>query len=1146
MVARVSVAGRTFEEILPAVPNQVAEFVWDGLDFLGRRINGPVTAKVEVGFVYDAVYYRASRNYERAFAQTGSEPTTVTARQETILWKTNVLAINQFPEAGEVIAAGWTLSPHHQLNPCNLSVLFKGDGSIATNRSRIITTVAGSGAGGYGGDGGPATEAKFSSSSSVAVGPDGSLFIVDTYNYRVRRVDPNGIITTVAGNGERGYSGDGGPATQARIDPTSSGGISVGPDGSLYIADTWNHRIRRVDPQGIITTVAGTGVKGYSGDGGQATKAHLWYPKHALVGPDGSIYIADTGNFRVRRVDLDGIITTVAGNGTRGYSGDGGQATQAQLESIRELAFQSDGSYLILSGYTPFLDHTVRRVSADGIISTVAGTGGWRGYNGDEIPAIEAQLSDCRGIAAGPNGDFYIADWDENLRVRYVDPEGIIHTIAGTGVSGYSGDGGPAIQAQVRPKDVALGPDGSLYIADSVNRRIRKVSTAHVSLNTMTLGEIAFTEANGFAHIFSSGGTHKRTIDLDTDITLYEFGYDEESRLVSITDQFGNQTTINRDRSGVPKSITSPHGITTELAIDEDNRLTRVTYPDGNSYSFAYTAGGLLTSKVEPEGNRFAHEFDPTGRLLTATDEEGGMWQYSRTTVENGGVLTEVLTGEGDLTSYLDFTDSIDGFTSNITEPTGSVTWYGQTGDGLTVNKSLHCGVDLHFEYGLDPEYKFTFVKKVTESTPAGLERNTVRQTAYLDTNLDDVPDRITETVTVNGKGTTLVTDTLKAIRTITSPLVKTVTTQYDPNNLLTTRLSIPGLQDTLYAYDTRGRLTSITSDLRQTTFSYDLQGNLKSITDPENRTTTYSYDAVGRMTQISRPDGSLVGFSYDRNGNMTLLTNPANISHDFAYNKVNLNSSYTTPLSGSYSYVYDRDRRLIRVNFPSGKQVENVYGNGRLEQIQTPEGNIHLTYLCGSKIGSISNGSEAITYSYDGSLVTAENMSGTLNESLSYGYNSDFNLTRFTYEGETVNYTYDDDGLLTGAGNFTIRRNSGNGLPESVTGGALGLSRTFNGYGEVEAQNYTVGGRDLTSWSLTRDKAGRIATRTESIQGVSSNYSYTYDPTGRLLTVTKDETLVEEYQYDSVGTRIYEMNEQRSISGRTVSYDDEDHLLTR
>jgi len=840
-----------------------------------------------------------------------------------------------------------------------------------------------------------------------------------------------------------------------------------------------------VDTGGTITTVAGGGNPlGGLGDGGPATQARLYSPFSVAVDTSGNLYIIDMSLPRIRKVDTNGIITTVAGNGLRGFSGDGGPATQATF------------NYPV-------------------------------------------------GIAIDTIGNLYITDAG-NYRIRKIDVSGIITTVAGSGDPyGYIGDGGPATQAMLIPSDASVDATGNLYIADTNNNRIRKIDLRKALNLDMAPGDIAFAEENGLGYLFSSAGRHKKTIDLDTGRTLYTFNYDQNSNLVSITDQFGNNTIIQRDANGVPTAILSPDGVTTTLTIDANNHLTRITYPDGNFYSFEYTSDGLMSAKIEPEGNRFEHIFDSTGRLTDALDQEGGHWNFSRQVYENGDILAEILTAEGNLTTYLDHIDSTGAYTSRITDPSGAETVYTLTADQLTANKSLPCGMNLSFKYEIDPQYKFQYVKEMREKTPSNLEKVIFREKMYEDTNADNTLDRITDKLTLNGKLTTLVTETLQSKKILNSPQGRMSTTIYDPNNLLTTRLTIPGLFDTNFGYNTRGRLTSINSDIRQTTFAYDPQGNLFSITDPENKTTTYSYDAVGRMTGIHRPDSSSVSFTYDKNANMTVLTNPSTVNHGFGYNKVNLNSSYQTPLSGRYSYLYNRDRRLLQINFPSGKQIRNIYDKDRVIQTQTPEGNIDLSYLCGSKVGSITKGMEGITYGYDGSLVTSETLGGTLNQSLSYTYNNDFNFSQFTYAGGSVNFTYDNDGLLTGVGNFTITRNADNGLPESVTGGSLNLTRTFNGYGGVESQNFSVNSLSLTSWGLTRDKNGRITTKTETVEGTTSNYVYTYDSMGRLLTVTKDGTLIEEYQYDSVGTRTYEMNVQKGISGRTYTYSDEDHLLT-
>ncbi|MFH1702744.1 MAG: hypothetical protein ABIB41_04825, partial [Nitrospirota bacterium] len=443
-------------------------------------------------------------------------------------------------------------------------------------------------------------------------------------------------------------------------------------------------------------------------------------------------------------------------------------------------------------------------------------------------------------------------------------------------------------------------------------------------------------------------------------------------------------------------------------------------------------------------------------------DQEGGHWQYSRSVNPNGNIQTEVLSAEGNLTTYLDHTDSTGAYTSHITDPAGAETLYTRSADKLTATKTLPCGMTLDFKSGVDSQYKFQFVKDIREKTTSGLERITLREKTYQDTNADQTPDLITEKITLNTKLTTFVTNTLQSKKVLTSPVGRTTTIFFDPNTILTTKLSIPGLYDTIFLYDARGQLTSISTDIRQTTLTYDTQGNLSSITDPENQTTIYSYDALGRMTEILLPDSSSIGFSYDKNGNTTLLTNQSTINHGFAYNRVNLNSSYQTPLSGSYSYVYNKDKQLTQINFPSSRQIINIYDKDRVIQTQTPEGNIDFSYLCGSKIDSITKGTESITYGYDGSLITSETLNGILNQSLSYTYNNDFNLMSFTYAGGTVNHTYDNDGLLNGAGAFTITRNAGNGLPEAVTGVLFNLTRIFNGYGETEGENFIVNSQNL------------------------------------------------------------------------------------
>ena len=344
--------------------------------------------------------------------------------------------------------------------------LYIGDawnGRLRKVASGIITTVAGNDTHSYSGDGGPAVNAQLNYPRSVAVDASGNVFIADLANQRVRRVSASGIITTVAGNGTAGYSGDLDLATKAQLNLPET--VVVDGTGNLFIDDSQNYRIRRVSPSGIITTVAGNGTQGYSGDGGPATLAQLYEPAGIAVDTAGNLYIADIGASRVRKVSAAGLITAFAGNGTSGSAGDGGPALSAQLDYPYGLAFDGAGNLFIACGAT------IRKVSTDGIITTVAGTGTW-GYSGDGGPALEAQLSGAYSVGVDLAGNLFIGD-TQNSRVRMVSAKGMITTVAGTGEQGYSGDGGPAARALLWAPYVSTSVTGEVWVADIFNNAIR-------------------------------------------------------------------------------------------------------------------------------------------------------------------------------------------------------------------------------------------------------------------------------------------------------------------------------------------------------------------------------------------------------------------------------------------------------------------------------------------------------------------------------------------------------------------------------------------------------------------------------------------------------------------------------------------------
>ncbi|OWK46921.1 hypothetical protein FRUB_00620 [Fimbriiglobus ruber] len=370
-----------------------------------------------------------------------------------------------------------------------------------------IATLTGNGTPSYAGDGGPVAAGRVSSPNGVAVDSAGNVYIADTGNSRIRFVS-GGKISTVAGNGTAGYysgpNGDGGDATAAQL-YLPTGGV-IDSAGDVYIADTANNLIRMVSPAGVITTVAGTGVAGYSGDGGLATAAEINQPVGLAVDAAGNLYFAEAGDDRVRKITVaTGKITTVAGNGNNFYSGDGGQATAASFGTPGGVAVDSKGDIFI----SDTANSVVREVNTKGVISTYAGSGGeasfeasFPGYSGDNGIATNATLNEPEGLAIDGNGSLYIADTNNSV-IRVVNASGIISTFAGTGQRpGFSGDGSSATAAKLRaPTAVAVDQLGNVYIADSGNNRIRWVDTSGAIRTVAGNGTVGYSGDNGLASL---------------------------------------------------------------------------------------------------------------------------------------------------------------------------------------------------------------------------------------------------------------------------------------------------------------------------------------------------------------------------------------------------------------------------------------------------------------------------------------------------------------------------------------------------------------------------------------------------------------------------------------------------------------------
>jgi len=338
-----------------------------------------------------------------------------------------------------------------------------------SSHGQNITTLAGNGIAGYNDDEGVATAVALWAPAGIAM-HGGNIYIADAMNNRVRKLSPSGYLTTIAGQDDPGYRGDGRPATDAQLN--NPAGLAVDIWGNIYIADKNNNRVRKINQQGIISAFAGTGEAGYTGNGGLAVRAELNAPVGLVTDSAGDVFIADAGNNCIRKVNAQGMISTIAGTGVAGFRQKDSVAVNARLNTPTGLAIDSAGNIYVADSW----NYRIRKVTTDGRILTLAGTGA-AGYGGDGGMDTLALLNLPTSVAVDRAGNLYFSDQGNNV-IRSILPNGKVNTIAGTGVDGFSGDGGPATAAQMNaPTGIVLDQEGrNLYVAEQQNNRVRRIN----------------------------------------------------------------------------------------------------------------------------------------------------------------------------------------------------------------------------------------------------------------------------------------------------------------------------------------------------------------------------------------------------------------------------------------------------------------------------------------------------------------------------------------------------------------------------------------------------------------------------------------------------------------------------------------------
>jgi YD repeat-containing protein len=662
---RVRVAGTEFVQSFAPQPNLDYTYTWDGVDAYAREVQGSAAAAVEVAYVYAGVYTAPTARMVISLPFGVSGPPTATAsfgfsspavvavnangpiatRDELRVERTWETQVTQRDLRGEGLG-GWSVDAHHTYDPVGQTLLL-GDGSrrtLETSFATIEALTANAPDTICPAEGTPGADACLETPGALAAAPDGSVYVGDGCS--IRRVAGNGDISRIAGRRDAcAFAGDGGLAQDGRL--TWPHALAVAPDGDLYVLDglynalpnNVGRRVRRISQDGVIETVAGNGLFGYNGDGMAATQASFTNPNALVVDATGVLYIADTGANRVRRVGLNGEITTVAGTGQNVFNGDGLAATATALYAPYDVAVGAEGSLYIADT----LHHRVRRVRPDGLMETVAGNGGDE-YNGDGLPATQTALPAPWRLEIDAAGRLLIASggwvWYYTSRLVML-ADGVLATVAGGEEMIIGGDivGMPAAAVDLSDLyDVAATAEGGFALTFRGDARLFGVKQ---TLPAFDGNGIRLPSPDGReVYEFDATGRHLRTRDALTGAVRLSFTYDEAGRLASITDGDGGVTTFVRNGAGELTAIVAPEGQQTTVTLDANGYVAGLTDPAGATQRFTTSDKGLITAATDARDNVSTYRYATDGRVASNQNGIGGGHGFSLEAVGAGRVVT--------------------------------------------------------------------------------------------------------------------------------------------------------------------------------------------------------------------------------------------------------------------------------------------------------------------------------------------------------------------------------------------------------------------------------------------------------------------------------------------------------------------------
>lgn len=1229
-------------------PNLTYEFDWDGKDAYGRQVQGRPIATVTVTYVYEFFYYEPDGGkFEESFGQLpstavasngapycgnqqpfpfgGGAPVNPQALQE---WAENVrqqhffcgILIRESTQRGlgswDSSAVdglgGLTLSEHHGYDPVE-HVVHKGDGT--TVRSEPLGSVLRDFAGTNRisrPTAAPidADNADLDGVADIAIGPNGEVFGASTGNQNIIwKATQDGKLRRIGGRDcdpftpvpgpecpeEGAPGGDGGQADGALLG-NDIRSLAAAPDGSVYFVVTGantatnsygsqNGFIRRIAPDGKLSTIAGREWKGGSGvtvdigDGGPALGAAFDDPKDLALGPDGSLYLSERGTYtggkpRVRKISPKGTVSTIAGGGTDNAADDqdlgaGEPATDQNLSIIYGIAVAPDGTVYLAdpSG------HKVQKIAVNGILTRVAGEGAGPIEYGEA--GVNAKIGDPVRIALGPAGEMYIrvntSGGGSDVRILRIAADGTVLPVAGlqsgSGSNSLNDDGEPANAAILYAGGNALEvqPDGELLLNDGREEVRRIVSPLP---NAGPDSSIIPSPDGREAWAFDGTGRHLKTVDALTGQTIWSFDY-SGALLTGIRDADNNLLKVERNGSGVATALVAPGGQRTTLTMDAGGRTSAVANPLGQTTALEYGPTGLLSKFTQPGARVSTYTYDGDGRLKTATNPSGAQQTFTRTETPS---RTEVVakSGEGRETHYV--AEALPDGTRRrtVTKPSGAETILSVLPGGEQELTEAD-GTKTLLQMGRDPRWgaSVPFVKDQTVTSPAG---KSIHAQQSKSVTLSDQADPFSVTTQFTTLERTEGSSPSERTTSEYNADQKTLTTRSEENRSSETKLDDRGRvisvdpdgfgdrDPVTIEYNPRGLVSKVGQGTQFQTYTYDAAGRLVSRTDAAGQAITYEYDAADRMTARHLPGGHIYHYGYAADGTLATMTMPGGqvygITVDGELRPTAIQPP--TPAGAPYLRSYDLDGALKKLTLPSGAKHESSYSPGGLE-LGTEFGAERDAYTyplsdvrpsSAARTRDADGGStQTLGFTYDGFLPKTASQSGTAVGTFTYTPGPQLRLgqSELVSGADTVTtaLTFDGDGLVTKFGTLTYGRDFSSGAVTDVTDGTLTGDYAYDSVGRLAERKLTIGGSVRYRLQVQRDPlTGFVKQRTETVNGAANTRDFAYDSRGQLATVKEGATTTEAYAYDGNGNR---SSATRGASpAEAASYDASDRLTSR